>query len=601
MIYPTAVSVFERKYFIQGRTTIIQKNNVLISLFISDLPSPVPKLIYNIVFTRIGVCSIEQLSGDIRGIKQSQRRALERTYRRRVSPHQVVSPELAKHLTSLSLELGRQIGVLLSRDGNIRHVILGDATHLELPDIGRLRGGAGRFRGLRLVHTHLRGEPLTQDDLNDLALLRLDLVAMIGIGEDGNAGKIELAHIVPGVDGEPFRKVRARDIHHLQFDFEEEIRALESEFSRATGKRPEETQKERALVLILTPGKTARSETTELVRAAGVDIAEVMQFTGGRIHPRTIVGLGRLQRIALAAMRSSADAAVFDIDLKPAQARAFEDNTGLKAVDRTQLILDIFAQRAHSRDGKLQVELAQLKYSLPRLTEEDAGLSRLTGGIGGRGPGETVLEIGRRRARDRIRGLEKEIERLSKQRNVRRQRRIRRGLPVLSIIGYTNAGKSTLLNALTESSIQTDNRMFATLDPTSRRLRFPREGDVIITDTVGFIQDLPPDLVNAFRATLEELADADLLLHVVDASDPNLERKLEAVNKVLADLELRSIPRLLVMNKSDRVESTVMKGLCRRYEAVSVSALRREGLDRLMRMAERVIREYPLHVPAAES
>jgi GTP-binding protein HflX len=416
------------------------------------------------------------------------------------------------------------------------------------------------------------------------------LVAVIHAKEDGDAGKIELAHILPVVEGnqhaEPFRRIEARDIYQLSFNFEEEIRALEGEFSRLAGGRSGETQKERALVLSLTPGEAARSEITELVRAAGVEIAEVIAFPGGKIHPRTVVGQGRLQRIALAAMRRSADVAVFDIDLKPAQARAFEDTTGLKAVDRTQLILDIFAQRARSRDGKLQVELAQLKYSLPRLTEEDAGLSRLVGGIGGRGPGETVLEIGRRRTRSRIRSLEKEIQRLSKQRGVRRHRRMRQGLPVLSIIGYTNAGKSTLLNALTKSEIDTADQMFVTLDPTSRRLRFPKQGDVIITDTVGFIRDLPPDLVTAFRATLEELSDADLLLHVVDASDSNLERKMDAVNRVLTDLDLNTIPRLIVMNKADMVESEILDGLCRIHEAIAVSALRRDGLDRLVQTAE---------------
>ena len=536
---------------------------------------------------------IHAIDGNTLGIKQSQRSALERTFRRRVLPQQVVSAELAKHISTLSKELGRQIGVLLSRDGIIRNVILGDATHLDLPDIGRLRGGTGRFRGLRLIHTHLRKEPLTQDDLNDLALLRLDLVAVIQVEEDGNAGKIELAHILPGTDGdsrtEPFRKVEARDIYNLHFDFESEIRALESEFSRITAKGTGETQKERALVLSITPGDTARTEIEELVRAAGVEIADVLPLSGGRIHPRTVVGQGRLQRIALTAMRRGADVAIFDIDLKPAQARAFEDTTGLKAIDRTQLILDIFAQRARSRDGKLQVELAQLKYSLPRLTEEDAGLSRLVGGIGVRGPGETVLEIGRRRTRSRIRSLEKEIEKLSKQRGVRRRRRIRQGLPVLSIIGYTNAGKSTLLNAMTQSSIDTADQMFVTLDTTSRRLRFPRQGDVIITDTVGFIRDLPPDLVTAFRATLEELSDADVLLHVVDASDPNLERKMDAVNRVLDDLQLQSIPRLIVMNKADMVSPALMERLCLRFDAVSISALKREGLDRLMETAEALI------------
>jgi GTP-binding protein HflX len=541
-----------------------------------------------------GARFIQQIDGNILGIKQSQRSALERTFRRRVLPQQAVSPELAKHLCTLSRELGRQVGVLLSRDGIVRNVILGDATRLELPDIGRLRGGTSRFRGLRLVHTHLRGEPITQDDLNDLALLRLDLVAMIQAEEDGNAGRIELAHILPGADGdqqrsEPFRKIEARDVYSLHFDFEEEIRALESEFSRSIGRRAGETQKERALILSITPGATALSEIAELVRAAGVEIAEVMPFSGGRIHPRTVVGRGRLQRVALAAMRRGADVAIFDIDLKPAQARAFEDMTGLKAIDRTQLILDIFAQRARSRDGKLQVELAQLKYSLPRLTEEDAGLSRLVGGIGGRGPGETVLEIGRRRARSRIRHLETEIEKLSRQRGVRRRRRVRQGLPVLSIIGYTNAGKSTLLNALTESKIDTADQMFVTLDTTSRRLRFPKQGDVIITDTVGFIRDLPPDLVAAFRATLEELSEADLLLHVVDASDPYLERKMDAVGRVLTDLELNAVPRLVVLNKADVVEQPLIESLCHRFEMIAVSALKREGLDRLLTAAEKFI------------
>ncbi|MBN2338918.1 MAG: GTPase HflX [Acidobacteria bacterium] len=538
---------------------------------------------------------MQSIAGNTQGLKPSQRSALERTFRRRVSPRQVVSPELARHLASISAELGRQVGVLLSRDGVVRSVILGDAQRLELPDIGRLRGGTGRFRGLRLVHTHLGGERLTQDDLTDLALLRLDLVAAVQVEEDGNAGAIELAHILPVQDGapspaEPFRTIVARDVHTLDFDPEEEIRALESEFSRMTAARSDQPERERALLLVTAPGENARLEITELAKAAGADIAETVQLARGKIHPRTIVGQGRLRALALSAMRRGADTVLFDIDLKPAQARAFEDSTGLKAVDRTQLILDIFAQRARSRDGKLQVELAQLKYSLPRLTEEDAGLSRLTGGIGGRGPGETVLEIGRRRARSRIRHLEKEIEKLSRQRGVRRQRRMRQGLPVLSIIGYTNAGKSTLLNALTRSSIDAADQMFVTLDPTSRRLRFPRQGEVIITDTVGFIRDLPPDLVTAFRATLEELTDADLLLHVVDAADPSLENKMEAVNRVLGELELGAIPKLTVLNKADRVPAELLEALCRRYEAVAVSALRRDGLDRLVEAAEEVVR-----------
>jgi len=519
-------------------------------------------------------------------------------FRRKVSPRQAVSPDLAKYLAALSYELGRQTGVLLSREGAVQSVILGDASRLDLPDLGRMRGGR-RFRGLRLVHTHLGGEPVTQDDLNDLALLRLDLVAVIHVTEAGDAGKIELAHVLPisddaGAAGDPFRRIASGDIYSLDFDFEAEIAALEDEFARVAGKKTGETQKERAIIIVVTPGAQALGEITELARAAGAEIAEVMQFSGGRIHPRAVVGQGRLERVTLSAMRRGADTVIFDIDLKPAQSRAFENETGLKSVDRTQLILDIFAQRAKSRDGKLQVELAQLKYSLPRLTEEDAGLSRLAaaGGVGGiksRGPGETALEIGRRRARDRIRSLEKEIEKLSRQRSVRRRKRIRQGLPVLSIIGYTNAGKSTLLNALTQSDIAAADQMFVTLDTTSRRLRFPRQGDVIITDTVGFIRDLPPDLVNAFRATLEELADADVLLHVVDASDSELDRKMDAVIRVLEELELQAIPRLIVMNKVDRIEPAFAESLCHRFEAVAVSALRREGLSELMAASERLL------------
>ncbi|HTG34223.1 MAG TPA: GTPase HflX [Thermoanaerobaculia bacterium] len=543
---------------------------------------------------------MSQLDGDTRGIKASEVRALERTFRRRVDPRQVVSPELARHLTETSRRLNRQVGVLLGRDGIIRNVIVGNAHSLTLPDIGRLRGGVGRFRGLRLVHTHLKGEPLTRDDLNDLALLRLDLVAAIEVLGDGLPGRIDLAHLAPlgpdgdGHDSEPFERLQAPDVHQLSFDVEATMRALEDEFARVTSAAGE-TQKERVLVIGITPEDEHFEEMLELVRSAGVAVAGTVRQKRSQVHPRTVVGSGKLQDIVLEAMRSRATVAIFDIDLKPAQGRAFEDATGLKAIDRTQLILDVFAQRARSRDGKLQVELAQLKYSLPRLTEKDAGLSRLTGGIGGRGPGETVVEIGRRRIRDRIRALEKQVESLSRQRDLRRRRRREEGVPVLSIIGYTNAGKSTLLNAMTGSEVESADQLFMTLDPTSRRLRFPREGEVVITDTVGFIADLPPDLVAAFRATLEELADADLLLHVVDAADPRLEQKLESVERLLTELHLEEIPRLLVLNKTDLLEPYEADALARRFNGVAVSAARRRGLAELVQAAEeRLGREKPL-------
>jgi GTP-binding protein HflX len=521
-----------------------------------------------------------------------------------VAPQEVVSLELARHLASVSADLGRQVGVLLTREGAVRNVIVGDAHQIEVPDVGRLRGGLGRFRGLRLVHTHLRGEPLTHDDLTDLALLRLDLVAAIQVEDEGQPGAIELAYLAPPADdgGDPadtpyedhFLRLEAPEVHRLELDFEATISALEEEFNRLAG-AAEQTGEERALVIGITPQDEHFAEMLELVRSAGVEIAGALRQKRSQVHPKTVVGRGKLQEIILEGMRRRADVAIFDIDLKPAQARAFEDATGMKAVDRTQLILDIFAQRARSRDGKLQVELAQLKYSLPRLTEKDAGLSRLTGGIGGRGPGETVMEIGRRRIRDRIRALEKQVEQLSRQRDVRRRRRRDNDLPILSIIGYTNAGKSTLLNALTNSEVEAEDKLFMTLDPTSRRLRFPQEGEVIVTDTVGFLSDLPPDLVTAFRATLEELADADLLLHVVDASDPRLDEKYAAVEKLVEELELAEIDVLVVLNKADLVSPEHARALAERFDGVAVSALRRQGFDELIQAAdERLGRRRPL-------
>jgi GTP-binding protein HflX len=305
--------------------------------------------------------------------------------------------------------------------------------------------------------------------------------------------------------------------------------------------------------------------------------------------PRYLIGKGKLEDILLRSMQLMADIIVFDANLSPSQARHIAEVTSLKILDRTQLILDIFAQRAQSADGKLQVELAQLKYLYPRLVGRDDSLSRLAGGIGGRGPGETKLEIDRRRVRDRITALERRIEALSSNRQVRRKQRNERGLPIVSIVGYTNAGKSTLLNALTDSKVLAENVLFATLDPTSRRLRFPTEREVIITDTVGFIRDLPEDLVTAFRATLEELGDADLLLHVVDAADPRHDVQVKAVEEILKDLGLHEKERLLVFNKKDRLPPGEADRLAHQGGGVAVSAASRDGLAELLHRCDRLL------------
>jgi GTP-binding protein HflX len=495
-------------------------------------------------------------------------------YRRRLLPSEVASPELATYLCALSREIERQVGLLVGRRGEIEHVFVGDASRLNLPEIGRIRAGRGRFRGLRLLHTHLRNEPLTRDDLVDLALLRLDLVAAIGVQPDGRPADLHAAHLLPPVPGqrtEPWRVLPTVPFHRSTLDAEALVAALEEEFDRVAPAAVATDGRDRALLVVVDvrrPGRERQGdgrgqpppdssgrveELKELCATAGVGVMGVVEQRRHDTDPKYLVGRGKLEEVLIRAMQLDANVLIFDPDLTPGQAHAIADFTDLRVIDRTMLILDIFAQRAKSRDGKLQVELAQLRYRLPRLHEKNTMMSRLTGGIGGRGPGETKLEENRRRARERIHRLEKEIDRFGEQRAGRRSARVRRGLPVVAIVGYTNAGKSTLLNTLTNSDVLAEDRLFATLDPTTRRLRFPYEREIIIADTVGFIRDLPRDLAQAFRATLEELDEADLLVHVVDAADPAREQQTAAVESILSDLGLAETPRLMVLNKMDLV------------------------------------------------
>jgi GTP-binding protein HflX len=530
-----------------------------------------------------------------------------------VQQRELCSPELARHLTELSRETGRQLGVLLNRRGEVEWVIVGDAQQIELPDIGRARAGPSRLRGLRLVHTHLKDEPLTRDDLTDLVLLRLDAVAAIAARDDGLPGRVDMATLLPfNSGGELYRQDSAPSVQDLQFDALAQTEALEAEMARSAPVREVGVEGRAILVGVSTSSDRRAAEDSlqelrELARTADVEVLDVILQGRREIDSRTVVGAGKLQEILVRSMSLGADLLVFDRNLQPSQARHISEATSLRIIDRTQLILDIFAQRAQSADGKLQVELAQLKYRLPRLVGRDDSLSRLAGGIGGRGPGETKLEMDRRRVRDRISHLEDRIDRLSSDRATRRRQRNRAGVPVVSIVGYTNAGKSTLLNALTDSDVLAEDKLFATLDPTSRRLKLPRRraalptdgaeaagrsqvigGEVIITDTVGFIRDLPRDLVTAFRATLEELEEADLLLHVVDASDPRNEDQARAVETVLETLDVERTPRVVVFNKLDLAPERA-RALAHSAGGVAVSATTREGFDELLARCEDVL------------
>ncbi|WP_375756773.1 GTPase HflX [Corallococcus exercitus] len=536
---------------------------------------------------------MKEIYGNTLGLKSSEQQRLRNTFRRRVDPREIVSAELARHLTELSHELNRQVGVLINRKGDIEHVVVGNAHKLELPDIGRARAGQIRLRGLRLVHTHLKSEPLTKDDLTDLALLRLDCVAAVGVGNDGLPGVLHWAYLVPENGSGDFWHVSTLpSVHGEQPDLLDTLDALEEEFNRSAAARTVSGRERAILVAVCLDGNRARAESSlaelkELARTAGVEVVDSVLQMKREADPRYLIGRGKLEDLNLRSMQSMVDLLIFDKDLTPSQGRHIGDATSLKILDRTQLILDIFAQRAQTAEGKLQVELAQLKYRLPRLVQGDDSLSRLMGGgVGGRGPGETKLEIDRRRVRERITNLERRIDVISRERSVRRAQRNRREVPVISIVGYTNAGKSTLLNAITNAEVLAEDKLFATLDPTSRRLRFPQEREVIITDTVGFIRDLPKDLVAAFRATLEELYDASLLLHVVDASDPARDDQVEAVEKILQSLGLMEKPRLMVWNKADQLSADEVETLLRSRGGVAISAVKREGLATLLAKAD---------------
>ncbi len=473
-------------------------------------------------------------------------------------------------------------------------MIVGDHKHIWIPDLERERLGEGRLKGLRCIHTHLNKEPLSGEDVTDLVLLGLDLMVCVQVDEQGIPGPISYANILPASsNGKGWIVNQVPDIGQLNIDFLEMIQSLEEELVRTRGSRSLE-KGERALLVGVTTGPKWREEESldELEDLAVSDDIDVVGRVVQRINKadsRFLIRKGKLMELALRCLQSGSNLLIFNNELTPAQVKSLTDFTDLKIIDRSQLILDIFARRAVTREGKIQVELAQLKYLLPRLATKNTAMSRLTGEIGGRGPGETKLEINRRRVRERIARLNRELKKIRQQRGERRRLRNLRRLPVISIVGYTNAGKSTLLNTLTHSHVAVRNRLFETLDPSSRRLRFPRDREAIITDTVGFIRNLPVSLMEAFAATLEELHDAELLLHVVDATSPRLEEQVKTVEQILVNLDLKYIPTFLVLNKADLLTSEEADALAKKMGGIAISAINPPSLSGLTERIEALI------------
>jgi GTP-binding protein HflX len=542
---------------------------------------------------------MKKLHGNISGLKAGQIAVLEGIYDRRVLPQYLISPEIADEMCRISYEIRRQIGILVNRQGKIVSVIVGDYHGIVIPDISEYRSASGRLKGIRCIHTHLKAESLSQDDLTDLSLLRLDCMAVLTLTSDGNPLDVMIAHVLPPAsDAKPYRILPTVPANRLDIGCHDLILAVESELGqiqmkREVGRGSLRGQERALLISVSTESRLmaldSLNELEELAISSGIFVVDSVFQHRRQADPRFLLGSGKLREIALLAIQKEADLIIFDQELNPSQIRSITDQIEMKVIDRTQLILDIFAQRAQSREGKLQVELAQLKYLLPRLVTKNTAMSRLTGGIGGRGPGETKLEINRRRARERITRLEKALAEVVRHRSQQKARRLKQGLPVISIIGYTNAGKSTLLNTLTESQVLAEQRLFATLDPSSRRLRFPRDIDVIITDTVGFIKNLPKDLQVAFRATLEELESADLLLHVIDISNPRFEDQIQSVEAILESLELNRIPCLRVLNKQDVLTRSEVERCINISGGIAVSANDKSTLQPLIEAMARSI------------
>ncbi len=491
----------------------------------------------------------------------------------------------------LSKEIARQIGIIVNRRGVVEYVVVGDKERIQIPALSAERVGRARFRGLRFIHTHLNGELLSKEDLTDLALLQLDLVACILERRGEPVEIIHIGHLIPATKkGQVWDFVGPVPVNELELNLTDFVTDLEAEFVRERGIHhvTRHGGREQCLLVIVALPRKAKNieermaEMKDLSYSAGLSVLDVVVQRPKELHPRYLIGKGKFEEIVMRCQQLGANMLVFDEELSPSQLKSISSLTELKVIDRNQLILDIFAARARTSEAKIQVELAQLRYILPRLAEKDTALSRLTGGIGGRGPGETKLEVNRRRIKERIGFLEKKLEEAGKTRERKREKRRGTGIPVVSIIGYTNSGKSTLLNLLTKSTVEVQERFFSTLTPTTRLIKYPERKQIILTDTVGFIEDLPEVLLRAFVATLEELEDASLLLHLVDISVPDFEERIETVNGIIDRLGLSDKKRLLVFNKADRVDARFLRMTETRYAALAISCVTKEGIEKLV-------------------
>lgn len=533
--------------------------------------------------------TIEKVFGNTSGLSASELQSLSKLYRRRVPRDHVATPELTRTLSSLSHELKKTISLIIDRKGKVHAVFLGEAYEVPFDSIiERSREAKHRLRGYRLLYARLGNHALTHSDLVTMTNERLDLICSIEVRDNGIPGKLQIAHILPpNPKGDIWKIYDFSDVGRLNLNFEELVGDIENEILRSRRNYVGTEEKEGVFLIGFTTGSKHEAEESlkelhELAISANKVVLERVVQVKKHPDPRYLIGKGKLEEVILRAKQVGADTLIFNVELTPAQVKAISDQTNLGVMDRTQLILEIFAKRAKTSEGKIQVRLAQLKYMLPRLTGKGTEFSQLGGGIGTRGPGEKKLEEQRRMLRKQIERLEEQIEKIAERRERGRKYRKETGIPTVTIIGYTSAGKSTLFNTITKSDVETDERLFSTLMPTTRKILLPSGREILVTDTVGFIRDLPNELVKAFRATLEELGESTLLLHLADASDPSMDSTIDSVEKILESSGYGDIPRMLVLNKADKLSPSDAYKIKRIYNAPLISAFDRSTFDELL-------------------